>query len=120
MSVYIELEVTTSDSAPEVPTEEISDYLDQHTDLDTFWLSPGRKTTKPGEALTFVGARQKYTVAGLRDAAIALSEAHPAAVVTCRQEWQEDEIGGWTITYQAGRPIARQALSWHSVPVDGT
>ena len=116
--VYSVLEVTTSSTAPEVTAEEISGYLADHTDLDPFWLSPGRGEAKPGEVLTFVGARQKYTVNGLQDAAQALSEARPEAVVTCRQEWNEEEIGGESTTYQAGRPIARQELSWHSIPVD--
>lgn len=118
--VYSVLEVTTSSTAPEVTTEEISGYLAEHTDLDPFWLSPGRSDHKRGEVLTFVGARQKYTVSGLQDAAQALSEARPDAAVTCRQEWNEDEVGGESTSYQAGRPIARQELSWHSIPVDGS
>ncbi|PPG94294.1 hypothetical protein [Rathayibacter rathayi] len=118
--VYSVLEVTTSSTAPEVTTEEISGYLAEHTDLDTFWLSPGRSDRKPGEAVTFVGARQKYAACGLQDPAQALSEDRPDAIVTCHQEWNEDEVGGESTSYQAGRPNARQELSWHSAPVDGS
>ncbi|WP_316309463.1 hypothetical protein [Clavibacter michiganensis] len=115
--VHCTLEAAAPSGAPAISVEELIRCVEEHTELDPLSLSPGRGSTRSGGSLVHVSADRKYTLDGLDAAAEALSRRLPAALVTCRQEWTLDELGGEATTYQAGKAIAHETLSWRPEPL---